>query len=123
MHAVTTITDLIRISKHHSNNLSYDLLCAWIVKNDIIRKIFNEKSHPELISRATDLIKIYLLEQPPLETLEPFLETSETILKVSNELLEHFPKAFRATLVQKITSKKDVTNKDALDIVKKSGGN
>lgn len=66
MHAVTTITELIRLSKHHSNNLTYDQICNWIVKNEIIRKIFNEKSHPELITRATDLIKIYLLEQPPI---------------------------------------------------------
>lgn len=70
-----------------------------------------------------DFLKFYLSEQPTMENLEPFLETSETILKVTNELFEYFPREFREQLVQKITSKDEAKSKDAIEIVKKSGGN
>jgi|JI6StandDraft_1071083.scaffolds.fasta_scaffold07287_9 hypothetical protein len=75
------------------------------------------------MSRAMEFIKLYLQEQPELRTLDPFLETNETMLKVSNELFESFPRAFREALVSKIISKENVTNKDALEIIKKQGGN
>lgn len=44
------------------------------------------------------------------------------MLKVSNELFDSFPRTFREALVAKITSRENVSNKDALDIVKKHGG-
>lgn len=123
LHAITTITEFVKQSRSQFHQISYADICEWILKNDLLRKIFNEKSHPELMSRAMDFIKLYLEDRPKLETLDPFLETNETMLKVSNDLFDNFPRPFRDTLVAKIISKENVTNKDAIEIIKKQGGN
>jgi len=46
MHAITTITEFVRLARGHFHQSSYEEVCTWILKNDLLRKIFNEKSHP-----------------------------------------------------------------------------
>lgn len=42
---------------------------------------------------------------------------------MNNELYEYLPAKFKKELVEKISQRKGLTNKDALEIMKKFGGN
>jgi NaMN:DMB phosphoribosyltransferase len=44
-------------------------------------------------------------------------------LKLNNELFDHLPNHLKQKLVEKISQKKGVTNKDALEIMRRFGGN
>lgn len=64
MHAITTITEFVRLARGNLHQSTFDDVYGWIIRNDLLRKIFNEKSHPELMSRAMEFIKLFLAEQP-----------------------------------------------------------
>lgn len=72
-----------------------------------------------MISRSADFLQFYLLTQPDLEELNPLLEWNEAILKLVNDSFDYFPDDFKNKMVERIKQKTDVTNKDALDIIKR----
>ena len=74
-------------------------MLEWVKQKDILKLIFNEKAHSELISRSGDLLQNYLLSYSDPEELEPLLEWSEPILKLLNDVYEYLPIPFREKLV------------------------
>lgn len=65
MQAVTIFTDLLKqaILRPSETYLKTTDLFDWFSKNDIIKKIFNEKSHSELVGRGSDFLQSYLIEE------------------------------------------------------------
>lgn len=63
MQAVSIFTDLLKhaVLRPSEAYLKTGELFEWFSKNDIIKKIFNEKSHSELVGRGSDFLQSYLI--------------------------------------------------------------
>jgi hypothetical protein len=120
LYAVSLLTTLLKQSKHRVLRRSAEELLGWVREKGILPLIYNEKSHSELIARSSDFLQYYLLSQPKFEELTPLLEWNESILKLVNDCYEYLPEDFREELVKKVKGKTNVTNKDALEIIKRT---
>ena len=65
-------------------------------------------------------MKFYLDTNPSSEDLQPLLVWNEPILKLVSDSFDDFPEDFQEEMVKKIKAKKNVTNEDALNIIKKT---
>jgi hypothetical protein len=75
-----------------------------------------------LIGRSSEFLQYYLLQKPSVEELAPLLEMTDANIKLVSEVFEYFPKEFQAEVVNKIKEKDNVTNKEALNIMKQIAG-
>lgn len=74
LNSMAIMSDLIRQARLEEDSLPMlETIHKWIVDNRIIEKLYQEGTHPELISRSSDLLKVHLSFKPPLKSLEPLL--------------------------------------------------
>jgi hypothetical protein len=114
------MTQFIKMAKHKMTEIPYKEYIAWIRHHKIIPAIFNEKSHSELINRSSDFLRYFLEINVTMEDLQPLLSWNEAILKLVSESFEEFPEEFQEEVVTRIKARKNVTNEDALNIIKKT---
>jgi hypothetical protein len=57
--------------KYSKNSLvkSKEEFVQWIKDNNVLKAIYNDKSHEELISRSSEFLQYYLLQKPSVEEL------------------------------------------------------
>lgn len=126
LNSISLLTDLIKESKKDNVIVRVDSkeLEQWFVDNDIIYKIYHESSHPELISRSSELLKLYLGSNPSVTILEPLLkDLSEPIVKVISENSLALPAEFLAKVAAKLSNdSKLVLNEETISILKRVGG-
>lgn len=92
LNSLAIMTDLIKQAKLEEDSATMlEMIEKWIVDNHIVDKLYQEGTHPELISRSSDLLRLHLNFRPSLKSLEPLLELNEPILKLIVENLTYFP--------------------------------
>lgn len=75
LNSLSIISELIKTARHEEYlNDEIRKLQLWIEENKIIDKLYQEGAHSELISRSSDVLRLYLDGQPPVSTLDPLLE-------------------------------------------------
>jgi|JI6StandDraft_1071083.scaffolds.fasta_scaffold17063_6 hypothetical protein len=123
LNSLAIMTDLIRQARLEDDpSALLETIEKWIVENRIIEKLYQEGTHPELISRSSDLLKLHLNFKPTLKSLEPLLELNEPILKLIVDNIQYFPIEFLKQVGDRIVAKELPLDATTLAIVKVVGG-
>lgn len=120
LQAVSLLTSFFKMCRHNITKKPLKSFVEWIRENKILQGIYNEKSHSELIGKSSDFLKYYLEVNPTIEELQPLLIWNDAIIKLVADNFEDLPAEIQNSIVEKIKSKTNVVNPDALSIIKKT---